>query len=69
MRPYFAKFSNGTGFEPVLNWFQSTALTKKKSEEVLKHFLYIYIYLYVTANLRNQIFPGIPNPFKNPGNP
>ena len=26
MRPYFAKVSIGTGFEPVLNWFQSTAL-------------------------------------------
>ena len=26
MRPYLAKVSIGTGFEPVLNWFQSTAL-------------------------------------------
>ena len=23
-----------------------------------------YIFIYVTANLRNQIFPGIPNPFR-----
>ena len=29
MRPYFAKVSIGTGFEPVLNWFQSTALTAR----------------------------------------
>ena len=27
MRPYFAKVSTGTGFEPALNWFQSTAPT------------------------------------------
>ena len=26
MRAYFAKVSIGTGFEPVLNWFQSTGL-------------------------------------------
>ena len=25
MQPYFAKFLIGAGFEPVLNWFQSTA--------------------------------------------
>ena len=29
MRPYFVKVSIGTGFEPVLNWFQSTALTAR----------------------------------------
>ena len=29
MRPYFAKASIGTGFEPLLNWFQSTALTAR----------------------------------------
>ena len=23
--------------------------------------------IYVTANLRNQIFPGIPNPFRDSG--
>jgi len=27
MRPYLVKVSIETGFEPVLNWFQSTALT------------------------------------------
>ena len=29
MQPYFAKVFIGTGFEPALNWFQSTALTTR----------------------------------------
>ena len=29
MQPYFAKASIGTGLEPVLNWFQSTALATR----------------------------------------
>ena len=27
----------------------------------------LYIYIYVTANLRNQIFPGIPYPLRESG--
>ena len=30
MRPYFAKVSIGTGIEPILNWFQSTALIAQR---------------------------------------
>ena len=30
---------------------------------------YYQLYIYVTANLRNQIFPGIPNPFRESGEP
>ena len=25
--------------------------------------------IYITVNLRNQLFPGIPNRLENPGNP
>ena len=38
---------------------------------IIYMFMYIYIGLficiYVTANLRYQIFPGIPNPFRESG--
>ena len=47
MRPYFAKVSIGTGFEPVLNWLQSTALT------ALLQLLHIFDYLFIPAYIDN----------------
>ena len=30
-------------------------------------YIYIYVCIYVTVNLRNQLFHGIPNPFREYG--
>ena len=34
---------------------------------LINQYIYTYQCIYVTANLRNQLFPGIPNPFRELG--
>ena len=50
MRPYFAKVFIGTGFEPVLNWFQATALTT----QLQLPYIYIYIHAVVCSIMMCQ---------------
>ena len=49
MRPYFARVSIGTGFEPVLNWFQSTALTARLQ-------IFSCISTAIPRNVKNETF-------------
>ena len=42
-------------------------IVKKKIVELLYMLQTGCDHSYVTANLRNQIFPGIPNPFRESG--
>ena len=48
MQTYFAKASIGTGFKPVLNWFQSTYIVD--CAYICQHTFISYIYVYNRCN-------------------